>query len=159
MRHHTEDDEHFDVVDGKKVLKDGHRIRVSLMDAETAPACWHGVHDGHGRYHLVGHRPGFLVADATTRDNRRAYADYERELTEAYKNPSTCFRGTPSIASDDYESERHEREFDSEPYSESVGLRYSDGSNLEQLMHVHRQRMARLYDQIDKELNEAWRRS
>ena len=38
MRNHqsTTDDDAYDIIDGKKVLKDGARVHVTLMDAERA---------------------------------------------------------------------------------------------------------------------------
>jgi hypothetical protein len=51
------------------------------MDAQVAR-----LHDGRGG--SPGHRPGFVFGDALlNRDEReKAYSDYERDLTAAYKN-------------------------------------------------------------------------
>jgi hypothetical protein len=79
---------------------------------------------------------------------------------DAEINSEGCQRcGGAGEVDDDYQGDPDEAEFNSEPHGESVGLRYRDGRNLEQLMHDHQLRMARLYDQIDKELTEAWRPS
>jgi hypothetical protein len=44
------------------------------------------LHDGRGN--PVSRRPGFVFSDVSVRDEReQAYADYEADLTTAYKNP------------------------------------------------------------------------
>jgi hypothetical protein len=79
-RRHTNDD---DALDERGILKDGHRVRVSLMDAETARRPL--LHDGRGG--TPGRRPGFaLTRDDSGRDAlEKAYADYETHLCDAYK--------------------------------------------------------------------------
>lgn len=74
-----------DPFDENGVLKDGRSARVSLMDAMSAREHQRPhLHDGRGN--PVGHRPGFLVSDASVRDEReQAYADYEADLVVAYK--------------------------------------------------------------------------
>ncbi len=59
------------------------------MDAQVAR-----LHDGRGG--SPGHQPGFAFSDAVfNRDAReRAYADYERDLTSAYKNDALNSRLT-----------------------------------------------------------------
>ena len=75
-----DDDENFETTpSGVRILRDGGRARVSLMDAQAVR-----LHDGRGN--PVGHRPGFVISDASNRDEcEQAYADYERDLTAAYK--------------------------------------------------------------------------
>ena len=78
-RHNNEDDP----FDERGILKDGRTVRVSMMDAEAVRQRLN-LHDGKGG--KPGHRPGFIISDASTRDAReQAYADYEAYLTAAYK--------------------------------------------------------------------------
>ena len=77
--------EQYDDDNEPHILRDGEKVRVSLMDAMSVREQRPLLHDGHGN--PVGHRPGFLIADtALNRDEReQAYSDYERDLTAAYK--------------------------------------------------------------------------
>jgi hypothetical protein len=81
---HTNDDD-LNPLDENGVLKDGRSARVSLMDAVSAREHQRPhLHDGRGN--PVGHRPGFVVSDASDRDEREhAYSDYEADLVSAYK--------------------------------------------------------------------------
>ena len=52
------------------------------------------LHDGHGG--PVGHRPGFVVSDASNHaELEQAYADYERDLVVAYKTDARNSRLVP----------------------------------------------------------------
>jgi hypothetical protein len=95
-RYDDDDDDNFELASGgTRILRDGGRVRVGLMDAQVAR-----LHDGRGG--SPGHRPGFVFGDAVfNRDEReRAYADYERDLTAAYKTAArngrlTCVPDQP----------------------------------------------------------------
>lgn len=77
---HNDDDDPFDE---RGILKDGRSVRVSMMDAEAVRHRLN-LHDGAG--HSPGHRPGFAFSDVSIGDEReQAYADYEADLTSAYK--------------------------------------------------------------------------
>jgi hypothetical protein len=71
--------------DDDPVLRDGERMRVpmTMMDSWQRAR----LHDGHGN--PVGHRPGFVVSDGVTSEERQrirdAYDAYEGELTTAWK--------------------------------------------------------------------------
>ena len=82
-----DDDDAFEIIDGKKVLKDGGRLTVktTMRDSQERITDAAGK-DGHGL-----HRPGFRlladdvgpVAKAIARD------EYEEEITNAWRNPPT----------------------------------------------------------------------
>jgi hypothetical protein len=86
MRNHqsTTDDDAYDIIDGKKVLKDGARVHVTLMDAAMTPLQREiatkraRLTDGTGNYSkLAFSRPGRLTADAGAYDERqRCYDAY-----------------------------------------------------------------------------------
>ena len=84
---------------GGLMMADGtsleHRLRFASPQARTAlglPA--YHVEDGRGG--VAGHRPGFAYSPQQLNDRarprvddprRRAFEDYQRRLTEAWKNP------------------------------------------------------------------------
>jgi hypothetical protein len=77
--------------DESHILSDGERVRVPLMMKDSWQRDMHErfqrrtqLHDGRGN--SVGHRPGFVVSDASNHTERvQAYADCERDLVAAYK--------------------------------------------------------------------------
>jgi hypothetical protein len=74
-------DDDFELVNGKKMLRDGRRFRnpVLTMDSDNAPP----------RVAPRGHRPGFAFRDGRMADERRqAYLDYEKSLTGSYLRPT-----------------------------------------------------------------------
>jgi hypothetical protein len=99
-QYHTNDDD-FEIINGKKYLRDGHRYRagpITMMD--SLPRDGHGpvcitdgsgaslprVHDGTGDSGLAMHRPGFRVTDAPLSDElQRAHDAYEHDLTTAWR--------------------------------------------------------------------------
>ena len=89
-RYDNDDDDTFELSpSGTRILRDGGRARVGLMDAQAVR-----LHDGRGN--PVGHRPGFVISGTVfNRDEReQAYADYERDLTAAYKTDARSSRLT-----------------------------------------------------------------
>jgi hypothetical protein len=74
-----------DAFDERGLLKDGHvaRVRMSMRDAmrehERAR-----ITDAFGR--RPGNRPGFLISGANADAKRRAYADYERDLANRWRD-------------------------------------------------------------------------
>jgi hypothetical protein len=94
---HDDDDDDFEVLaDGRRVLKDGRTYRVT----DSLPTHYDELRvvDGGGNAGLALQRPGFRVADAGNVGKRMrdeidaAYADYENDLTSAWKNPPTGSR-------------------------------------------------------------------
>ena len=71
------------------LLRDGQRLRVPMFAMDDArrdaSPCLPRVH-GIGDSRLAMHRPGFRVTDAPPSDElQRAHADYQRELTTAWR--------------------------------------------------------------------------
>jgi hypothetical protein len=97
-----DDDDAFELIDGKKVLRDGKSVRVRLGDALTplqrAVASRRQLTDEE----LASCRPGFRFAkDATLRDAKaeakaKIYAAYDAEIGRAYLRPQG-FGGDPRI--------------------------------------------------------------
>lgn len=93
------DDDDFELINGKPILRDGHsfRVPVRLMDGvqrQLRERTGHGtqLHDGYGG--SVGFRPGFVVPkDAANVDTRqRAYAAHCDALENAWRgDPPTGF--------------------------------------------------------------------
>lgn len=81
-----DDDDNFETTaDGRRILKDGGRARVSLMDSDPLQrSVALNLHDGRGN--IPGHRPGFAFSDASTREAiEKAHADYAAALTTAWQ--------------------------------------------------------------------------
>jgi hypothetical protein len=90
MLHHQQtidDDEAWEIVNGKRVLRDQHRIRVRLADAQRSRERA-ALTDGRGAPHMIGHRPGYLISrDARQQDAKaQAYAAYERDLANRWRD-------------------------------------------------------------------------
>jgi hypothetical protein len=84
------DDDQFEWINGKQVLKDGARARVSLMDSNSLQrGVALNLHDGRGG--APGRRNGYAFSrDATMREEiTRAYSSYDDAITGAWKNPTS----------------------------------------------------------------------
>ena len=83
------DDSNFEIINGKKVLRDSGRMRVPLRMRDSLRRRTQVV-DAYGSTRF--HRPGYRFADVTDADiadeRRRAYQEYENDLVNAYKNPA-----------------------------------------------------------------------
>jgi hypothetical protein len=181
MQHHDEEDD-ANPFDRHGLLKDGRRVRVSMMDSlspvqQTVALSNLRVLDGqHGTRGLS--RPGFRIpatdarerqtSDAAIRARDAAYADYERDLVNAYKNPPG-FGGDPSITSFgsvgqreggtgmlDYEANAEDIVRNAATHTESARRR--DHRTVAQMMRDHQNKMADIYEKFDHELSEKWRR-
>jgi hypothetical protein len=89
MRNHqsnTDDDAH-DIIDGKKVLKDGARVHVTLMDAERARRRAR-LTDAAGRSDpLAFSKPGYrLTADEVYDERQAAYDAYLAEKQNEWRD-------------------------------------------------------------------------
>ena len=87
--HHSAaaDDDAYEIINGKKVLKDGARVHVTLIDAERARRRVR-LTDAAGRSDpFAFSKPGYrLTADAGAYDERQAaYDAYLQELTTAWR--------------------------------------------------------------------------
>ena len=85
-----------EALDEDGILRDGFSVMVpmtmrdgSLTPLQRSIAQNARLHDGHGNYAVVGHRPGYVFStDASLNDAKeRAYAAYDVELRDAYKHP------------------------------------------------------------------------
>jgi hypothetical protein len=88
---YDDEDDRFEWKDGKKILRDGHAIRVSLRDSMQDDIARHAtvqssLRDSANR--PAGSRPGFLLSrDATGRQQiADAYDAYEKDLTTAWQH-------------------------------------------------------------------------
>jgi hypothetical protein len=84
---HVDEDEDFEIINGKRVLRDQHRIRVRLADAKRSRDRSIPLTDGRGAPHMVGHRPGFVIdASRAARDAKaKAYEAYEHDLANRWR--------------------------------------------------------------------------
>jgi hypothetical protein len=82
IKRHTSADD-FEMIAGKKCLKDQRTYRAGLTMMDAAPKTH--LHDGHGN--PVGHRPGFAIATNPTNVAQRqaAYDAYSRDLETAWR--------------------------------------------------------------------------
>jgi hypothetical protein len=90
MRNHqsTTDDDAYEIINGKKVLKDGARVHVTLIDAERARRRAR-LTDAAGRSDpLAFSKPGYrLTADAGAYDERqRCYEEYIAEKQAEWRD-------------------------------------------------------------------------
>jgi hypothetical protein len=78
-----DDDEAWEIVNGRRVLRDMHRVRVRLADAQRSRERPR-VTDSLGR--PPGNRPGFLVSDHGRQAKAQAYADYENWTANRWRD-------------------------------------------------------------------------
>jgi DnaJ-class molecular chaperone len=188
QQHDDDDDGVFDkhgiLRDGKSVrvplfMRDG----LSPVQQAVAQSSV-SVTDGQGD--TVGlHRPGFRLADAAAplRARDAAYSAYERELTTAWRgNRSRADAAAERLCPDcdgsgeidgeecdscggtgmlAYEGNAEEAERNTETHHEGLGRnrRRVDHRTVQQAMRDHQNKMADIYDKLDHELSETWRRS
>jgi hypothetical protein len=98
-RYRGRDVDEDEALDATGVLRDGFSVTVpmtmrdgSLTPLQRSIAQNARLHNGHGNYAVVGHRPGYVFStDASLNDAKeRAYAAYDAELRDAYKHPQGC---------------------------------------------------------------------
>lgn len=173
-RDDDDDADLFEVIDGKKVLRDGARWKVPLRmhDALQRDVARHNspqaarLHDGRGG--PVGRKAGFLVNDAVAdEDCRQAYADYDNWLRNEYRKPPTIDAGGEFIGQrvgdlctiNGYPG----RLVSDDETGELVCMAdYPSGSHdtrtLDEVARDHKLRMAEEYAAADLALSNAWRR-
>jgi hypothetical protein len=88
------------------------------------------------------------TSDAAMRARDAAYRDYERTLTNAYKNPV----GTDAAP---YEQSAEEIVHNASTHTESA--RRLDARSVQQAMRDHAARMDQIYRQYDSAIRDAWR--
>ena len=172
------DDDNFEWINGKRVLKDHGRLRVpmflrdgrinpNLTDVQRAVATHRPLID------CSGHRPGFaLVNDAATREARsRMYALKDAEYENAWRGPNaTCsFCQGTGEADDGGEcetcrgegvlNETQDAYRNAATHHESLLRHRGDNRSVSQMVRDHQANMATVYAAYDRDLTESWRRS
>jgi hypothetical protein len=113
------------------------------------------VHDGSGNA-LGLHKPGFRMLDndfgATAK--AAAYHAYQSDVERAY----LTFGSDPREIDDDYENSVDHIAADAQTDTESIGRNRTDGRSVNQIAADHQRRMSKIYDVIDAELSQAWRK-
>ena len=166
MRRHRHDDE-------DRILKDGQRLRVPMMMMDHLMPLQRAVAQSSTRVTdsqggIVGlHRPGFRIAaqDSPVHDaSYAAYLAYDQDLTNRWCRPHAdecpICNGDGSVPSD-YEQTEDEVPENTSTQHEGLGhnRRRVDHRTVAQMMYDHQNKMTDIYDKLDHELSEAWRRS
>jgi hypothetical protein len=161
----TDNDDAWEIINGKKVLRDGHKVTVPLR-LRDAMRDRPRIRDGRGN--APGHKPGFLISDANADAKRRAYADYERDLANAYKDqpsagayPLTAAAEGSACTIDGWPGTLQRRGdwLVCVPNKQSFngGNGGDDPDAASDSIKDHRQRMAQLYSAYDADLQNKWR--
>jgi hypothetical protein len=132
------------------------------------------IHDGNGNSGAALQRPGFRVADAFARDEAKvAYEQYEASIQNEWRSIRTTDFGSPGIGPDETtcnqdkpENDRSDLDADVDEHVKAFD-RQRDGncergprrqsSDVATLMRDHQERMAALYAERERELQEEWR--
>jgi hypothetical protein len=175
------DDDNFEWIDGKRILKDHGRLRVPMLlrDGSVNPnlsAMQRSVATSRPLIDSSGHRPGFaFVNDAATREARaRMYALKDVEYENAWRGPNaTCPSCQGSGEADDgsecetcrgegvvnasYETQEAYR--NTATHHKSLLRHRADNRSVSQMVRDHQTNMAAVYAAYDRDLTESWRRS
>jgi hypothetical protein len=173
------DDTDDDAFDDSGVLKDGrsYKVPVRFMDSvsRSVRKRFARIHDGNGDSGAAAlQRPGFRVADAFARDEAKvAYQQYEAAIQSEWRNIRPADFGGPGIGPNQNtcnqdKPESYLLEFDTDADQRVKGFdRRRDGttgreprrqsSDVATLLHDHQQRMATLYAEREREMQEEWR--
>jgi hypothetical protein len=172
------DDTDDDAFDGSGALKDGRSYKVPMRFTDSVPRPVRNrlarIHDGNGNSGAALQRPGFRVADAFARDEAKvAYQQYEAAIQNEWRSIRTADFGSPGIVSDETtcnqdKPENYLSDLDADVDEHVKALdRQRDGncergprrqsSDVVTLMRDHQQRMATLYAERERELQEEWR--
>ena len=167
---------HHDASDG--VLKDGRSYEVPVQFMKSVSHSVRNqfarVHDGNGNSGAALQRPGFRVADEFVRDEAMvAYQQYEAAIQDEWRNIRPADFGSPGVGRDEntcsqdkpenYLSDLHaDVDEQVKAFERQHGGTYErgprqQGSDVTALMHDHQQRMATLYAERERELQEEWR--
>jgi hypothetical protein len=173
-----DDPEAWEIVNGRRVLRDRHRIRVRLADAQHSrdrPR----VTDSFGR--PPGNRPGFILdASRASRDARQqSYLDYETDLQNAWKRdqqaPAGAYPYRPELVGSactingadgrlvkqgDFLVCKPTTSFNGSNGNEDEPdpeLAQSDHRTVADIQKSHVQKMNALYQSLDQELASRWR--
>jgi hypothetical protein len=132
------------------------------------------IHDGNGNSGAALQRPGFRVADAFARDEAKvAYQQYEAAIQNEWRSTRTTDFGSPGVGSDeatcnqdkpenylsdlDADVDKHVKALDRQRDGNCERGPRRQSSDMATLMRDHQQRMATLYAECERELQEEWR--
>jgi hypothetical protein len=107
------------------------------------------------------HRPGFRlpVGDAGADGREHAYAAYEARLRDSYKTPAGAEEGDGERFCPECEGSGLDQKLADCQACHGEGSVPSDYRNVAQMTRDHQNKMADIYDKLDHELSETWRRS
>jgi hypothetical protein len=167
------DDDAYDAFDGSGVLKDGRSYKVPMRFADRVSRSAHDrfarIHDGNGNSGAALQRPGFRVADSIARDEAWvAYQRYEAAIQNEWRNLRLTEFSSRSASSKENTSNQDKSESylsgvdDEQVQALQRGGNYELGPRRQNtdpatLIRDHQQRMAALYAERERELQEQWR--
>ena len=149
---------HHDDSDG--VLKDGRSYEVPVRFMKSVSHSVRNqfarVHDGNGDSGAALQRPGFRVADEFVRDEAKvAYQQYETAIQNEWRSIRPADLGSPGVGPDENTCSQDKPDRQRDCICER-GPR-QQGSDVTGLMRDHQERMATLYAERERELQEEWR--
>jgi hypothetical protein len=170
---HDDDETNWEWRNGKKILRDGGRTRVSLRDAARNRTGL--ITDGFGNVEF--HKPGFRYADTSNhirnRDanidfaeaaeaKRRAYIDYQDEKENSWRNPGGDVGGDSRWHTSPSTGPAPVGATGSEPRDEcreqsGVAPIEDSAASIRDRQHAHQQRMNKIYRDVELEVSSAWR--
>jgi hypothetical protein len=133
------------------------------------------IHDGNGNSGAALQRPGFRVADAFAHDEAKvAYEQYDASIQNEWRNIRPTNFGSPSVGRNenacdqvkienylsdlDADVDQHVKAFDRQRDGNCERGPRRQSSDVATLMRDHQERMANLYAERDRELQDQWRR-
>jgi hypothetical protein len=178
-RHHDHDDDIFTIVNGKKVVRDGKRIRVAttFMDTAIRKDVMHfGRVTAPSGNDLALHQPGFRVNDrVNATDRNKIYRDYDQRKQNEWKTPvrrvdagdadedeKICPEcggsGLAENGSDECPVCNGDGSVPTDYVEEEIESRRSDRRSVDLMVRDHRQRMSSEYSRYDQLLRQSWKR-
>jgi hypothetical protein len=166
---HNDDETNWEWRNGKKILRDGGRTRVSLRDTTHSGAGL--ITDGFGNVEF--HKPGFRYADIGNRDanidfadateaKRRAYMDYQNDKENSWRNPGGDVGSGSHWPASPSTGPAPAGATGSKPRDESceqssVDAIEDSAASIRDRQHAHQQRMDKIYRDVELEISSAWR--
>jgi hypothetical protein len=172
--HYDSDDDAFE----GGVLKNGRSYKVPMRFADSVSGSSRNhfarIHDGNGNSGAALQRPGFRVVDELARDEAKvAYQQYEASIQNEWRNKRPTNFGSPIIGSKenmrnqdkpesylsnpDADVDERVKAFDRQRDVTSECGRHRQSSDVATFIRDHQERMAALYAERERELQEEWR--
>ena len=174
------DDADDDAFDSSGVLKDGRSYKVQMRFADgvlgSSRNHFARIHDGNGNSGAALQRPGFRVVDELARDDAKvAYREYEASIQNEWRNIRSTNFGSPGVDPSDNarvqgkiesylsdldggaDVDEHVKAFDRRRDGTGERGPRQQSSDPATLIRDHQRRMASLYAQRDRELQDEWR--